>query len=162
MRRLFRLTLETRPRPLRDAPRTGGSQPVNIRRINRRYSVPSVPGKTHAKITPEMTTPEEVDNRQYISVSRRRNMSTLERRSIPAHGVAFARRTPPVRLAQAPRHLNFVNLSLRRDTSAGRRLPLPQLASGSGLSRRATWRRPGAQTWRSRHHFRRRGRHEKH
>ncbi len=91
-------------------------------------SVPSVPEKTHAKITPEMTTPEEVDNRQYISVSRRRNMSTLKRRSIPAHGVAFARRTSPVRLALAPcepsasASPNFVNLSLRRDPSAGRRL----------------------------------------
>ena len=35
-------------------------------------------------------------------VSRRRNMSPLFRRSIPAHGVAFTRRTLLVRLAQAP------------------------------------------------------------
>ena len=35
-------------------------------------------------------------------VSRRRNMSPFFRRSIPAHGVAFTRRTPLVRLAQAP------------------------------------------------------------
>ena len=33
---------------------------------------------------------------------RRRNMSPFFRRSIPAHGVAFTRRTPLVRLAQAP------------------------------------------------------------
>ena len=35
-------------------------------------------------------------------VSCRRNPSTYCRRSIPGRGVAFARCTPPVRLAQAP------------------------------------------------------------
>ena len=119
--------------------------------------------KTHAKITPEMTTPEEVDNRRYISVSRRRNMQTLERRSIiPAHGVACAPSNSPGpsgKRKSAPGSSTGRGL-IRRRPSSWSQAP-PQLACDSGLSRRATGRRPGAQPWRSRHLSRRRARNAK-
>ena len=63
------MTLDPRPRQLRDEPRTGGNQPANISRINRRYVVPSAPAKKNAKITTEKLYPEGVDKGQYISVS---------------------------------------------------------------------------------------------
>ncbi len=73
-------------------------------------------------------------------VSRRRNMSPFFRRSIPAHGVAFTRRTQLVRLAQAPcdpgaSAANFVNLSLRRDTGRSHRRGLEPQSTRS-------WMRP--------------------
>ena len=46
--------------------------------------------------------PHPAQSSRLALVSRRRNMSPFFRRSIPAHGVAFTRRTPLVRLAQAP------------------------------------------------------------
>ena len=45
MKAPFGLTLDIRPRTLRDEPRTGGSQPAYISRINRRRIVPSAPGE---------------------------------------------------------------------------------------------------------------------
>ena len=51
-------------------------------------------------------------------VSRRRNMPPLFRRSIPAHGVAFTRRTPLVRLAQAPCEPGASAAQLRQPISA--------------------------------------------